>query len=125
MLGAPATWRFAFFGCSRFVRPANQIVQSVGVNAGDANQNPFVIEVVIGDVVRSRIGGEQLRALVEIGADDQGFAVLMEAEEECAAHAESGSAVRRALCDIVEGKREFANGGEGDGHTSRLYLFRL
>ena len=44
----------------------------------------------------------QIRALVEIGADDQRFAVLMEAEEEDAAHAESRSAVGRAFFYVVQ-----------------------
>jgi hypothetical protein len=26
---------------------------------------------------------------------------------------------------VVERKRDFADGGEGDGHIRRLYLFRL
>ncbi len=123
--------RFLRRGAARFSAAADLCAQRIrsrnasAVNARHANQNPFVVDVVIGDVVRGRIGGQQLLALIKIRAYHQRFAVLMEAQEQHAAHAESGRAVGHALFDVVERQREFANGGEGDGHIRRLYLFHL
>src|SRR5580692_6860232 len=49
----------------------------------------------------------------------------MESQEQDASCAETGRAVGRALFDVVERERDFADGGERGGHTRQLYLFLL
>src|ERR1700733_11551275 len=49
----------------------------------------------------------------------------MESQEQDAACAETGRAVGRALFDVVERERDFADCGERGGHIRRLYLFLL
>jgi hypothetical protein len=67
-LAPTAAWRFAFLRCGKFVRHANEITKRIAVNARQTYENPFVTDVVIGNVVRGGIGGQQLLALFEIRA---------------------------------------------------------
>jgi len=85
------------------VRPKYKVAQSIGMNAGDTHQYPFVIEVVIGDVVGGRVGGQQLRALFKICPYYERFTVLMEPQEQNTAYAKSRRAVGHTLFDVVEG----------------------
>jgi hypothetical protein len=83
---------------------------------GHAHQNPFVIKVMIGDVVRLRIGRHQFGTLLEVGPKDQRFAVLMQAREQLAATAESCGAIGCTFFDVVEGHRHFSHGFKFDCH---------
>ena len=89
--------------------PREQIAQRIGVDARQANQDPRVVEVVVGKVVGVRIGGQQFFALVEIHTDYQCLAVLAQARDQLAAHLERRRAVRRAFLDVVQRQRDFAN----------------
>ena len=48
-----------------------EVAQLVVLHAGKPDQHDGVIHVVVGDVVRFRIFGEECGALFEIGADDK------------------------------------------------------
>jgi hypothetical protein len=98
------------------VGAAKKITQRVGMNSRQAHEDPFVIEVVVGGVVGGGVGGDHFVAFFKTCADDESFAVFFEAGEERLADFECGRAVGLGFLDGVEGKREFPNGLEGDGH---------
>jgi hypothetical protein len=105
-------------GCSgRTVGHEEEASQGVGLNAGEADEDPGVIQIVICDEVRVRVGGDHLIAFISVHADDEGFAVLMETREERTADFETGRAVGRGFFGAVEGEGDLADGGEGNRHN--------
>src|SRR5258708_5461590 len=79
------------------------------MDARQPNQDPRVVAVVVGKVVRVRVGGQQFFALIEIHANYQRLAVLAQAGDQLAANLERRRAVRRAFLDVLQRQRNFAN----------------
>jgi hypothetical protein len=86
-----------------------EAAQGVGLNAGDADEDPRVMQIVIRDEVSVGVGGDHIVAFVDVHADNEGLAVLMEAGEESAADFETGSAVGADFLDAVEGESDLAD----------------
>jgi hypothetical protein len=58
------------FAIHKLVRHPQQVSERLGIDAGQANQYRTVAHVVIGQVINSGVRLEQLRAVVEIHADN-------------------------------------------------------
>lgn len=119
MKGGPSALGWGLGGCcgGGALGAEEEVAQGLGLDPCDADEDPGVMQIVIRDEVSVGVGGDHVIALVNVHADDKGFAVLMEAGEERAADFETGSAIGADLLDAVEGEGDLADGGKGDGHT--------
>lgn len=96
---------------------AEEVTQGFRLDSGGADEDPGVIQIMVGDEVCVRIGGDHVVAFVDRHANDEGFAVLMEAGEESATYLEAGRAVGTGFLNVVEGECDLADVSERDWHT--------
>ena len=91
-----------------------EIAQGFNGHLGEADENPWIVQVVIGDEISFRIAGHEFFAAVEGHLENNLVAVIVQAEKQPAFHFYRWSAVRRAFFRAGKGERELANGVVGD-----------
>jgi hypothetical protein len=92
-----------------------KIAQGFSGYFGEADENPGIVLVVIGDEIRFRIASHQFFAAIERHLKDDLVAVIMQAEQQLSLHLDCGSAVRGALFRVWQGERKATDGVVGDG----------
>jgi hypothetical protein len=107
------------FGADKLVRHVEQVAQNAGRDAGKANQDDGIAEVVVGDIVKFRGSGEQFSAVVKIDADRNrtgfGGAVGGQAGEEISAELERRRTVGSAFLNAGQGEADGFYGIEVEG----------
>jgi len=99
LCGVEGFWLISgsLFGSQKAPGEVEQVAERLGTNAREADEDQGMVLVVRGEVVDIRMGGEEVSADFETGADDEGFgfggAVGGDAGEELSAHFEGGGAV--------------------------------
>ena len=106
-------------------RSNKKIAQFIGPDFRQSHQYPRVIQIVIGDVELLWSSAHHFFALVEIDADYQRLAILMESREEFSFDFESRRAVRGRFFSAGQSLCNFANRIEGDGFSFAFAGFHL
>lgn len=93
------------FGSGEAVGFGEEFGQEGAVDVRQADEDPGVVGVVVGQVEDVGVGGEQARAVGRGRAKDERLAVLFQSGQELAADFEGGSAVGGAFFDARKCQR--------------------
>jgi hypothetical protein len=89
-------------------------MQCIRGHTREADQDPRVFQIMIGDVVCLRINGQQIVAFLEGGAYNQRVSVFAQPRQQLAAGFKCRCAVRSAFLYVRERQRDFADVFESD-----------
>jgi len=78
---------------------------------------------MIGDVIRFRLAGHHLFALLEGRANDKRVSIFLQSREKLAANLKGRGSVRGTFLYVIERQGDSADAFEGDGHIRQGNAF--